>query len=194
MFTQYNINTYTHARAYTHTCMHACTHIIDGLMLEVISHFFNASHSEWYGNKLWHAYIHSITNCQLTMQHIFLSLKSCDQKISTYLMSCDLCKCSNCISVVQAIWMNIHTMQGCSRQSDWSGFGRTTTFQGKKQNSILQKASDKQKYKCNFRTCIACYTTIQQIEKGYDEVENNCPPTHTNYFKQHKVAKLLCKN
>ena len=36
--------------------------------------------------------------------------------------------------------------QGRSRQSGWSGFGRTTISQGKKQNSILQKASNKQKY------------------------------------------------
>ena len=33
--------------------------------------------------------------------------------------------------------------QGCNRQSGWSGFGRTTISQDKKQTSILQKASNK---------------------------------------------------
>ena len=36
--------------------------------------------------------------------------------------------------------------QGHSKWSGWSGFGWTTIMQGKKQNFILQKASNKQKY------------------------------------------------
>ena len=50
-----------------------------------------------------------------------------------------------------------------------------------KRNSILQKASD-------YWSCIACYITIQHIEKGYDEVKNNWLLMLAKYFMQH------CKN
>ena len=43
----------------------------------------------------------------------------------------------------------------------------------------LRKASNKQKYWDDFWTCSACYIMIQQIEKGYDEVENYRLPMHT---------------
>ena len=34
---------------------------------------------------------------------------------------------------------------------------------------------------------------IQQIEKAYDEVENNRPPTHANYFMLYKVFSIVQK-
>ena len=40
---------------------------------------------------------------------------------------------------------------------------------------------------------IACYIMVQQIEKGYDEVENNQSLTHIKIFHAAEGI-LLCKN
>ena len=40
----------------------------------------------------------------------------------------------------------------------------------------------------DFWTCSICYIAIQQIEKAYDEVENNHLPTHAKYFIQNKIT------
>ena len=38
--------------------------------------------------------------------------------------------------------------------------------------SIYQKPSNKQKYYDDFWACSACYNSVYQKEKAYDEVEN----------------------
>ena len=43
-------------------------------------------------------------------------------------------------------------------------------FLNVKAKFYLQKTSNEQKYYSDFWTCTACYITIQQIEKGYDEI------------------------
>ena len=61
-------------------------------------------------------------------------------------------------------------------------------FSNLKQNSILQKPSNKQKHQDHFQTCQACYINNTVEKKTYDEVENNQPPTYAKYFMLHKVS------
>ena len=96
---------------------------------------------------------------------------------------------SNCLTHVVC---GFSGQQGRSRRSGWSGFGWTTISQGKskipfKRKQVINKSTD------DFWTCSACYITIQQIEKGYDEAENNRPPTHAKIFHAAQGI-LLCKN
>ena len=56
-----------------------------------------------------------------------------------------------------------------------------------KRNSILQKASNKQKHQSDSWVCQACYITVRQVEKPYQQVENYWPPTHAIYFYVHKI-------
>ena len=50
-----------------------------------------------------------------------------------------------------------------------------------------------QKYLGKFWICSACYIMIEYIEKAYDEVENNWPPTHARIFYETQAITLLCK-
>ena len=95
--------------------------------------------------------------------------------------------------------------QGSSERSGWTAFGQTTIFL-KAYNSILQKATNKEKYWGYFWTCSALYIMIQQIENPYDEVANRRSSTHTRIFnfnaihgilllsnKDVQSAKVICK-
>ena len=62
---------------------------------------------------------------------------------------------------------------GRSRWSGWSGFRWTTISQGKNKIPFYRKQVTNKCTRVIFGlVAIACYIMIQQIEIGYDEVEN----------------------
>ena len=74
---------------------------------------------------------------------------------------------------------NLSLSQGCSRWSGWSGFSQTTISQGKNKIPFYKKKVINKSTRVIFGLVqLIIIIMIQWIEKAYDEVENNRPPTH----------------
>ena len=78
-----------------------------------------------------------------------------------------------------ALGVDIHTYQGRSKRSGWSGFGWTTISQGKSKVPFYKKQVINKSTRVIFGLVQLIILQYNYYIKAYDEVENNRPPTQT---------------